>query len=90
MNDPERAVVEKENGERETEDTADKAGNAEEEGYRTPIQRKEPMKRSASTTTSQIADITLSPKRKKQSVGMTPYSRNLHVFDVMHSATDAD
>lgn len=90
MSDPEKVVVERENGKKETEDKADKAGNAEEEGYRTPIQRKEPMKRSASTTTSQIADITLSPKRKKQSVGMTPYSRNRHVCDVIHSAKDTD
>lgn len=65
--------------ESKTENEAERKGDdvkSEERGCQTPTHAKEQIKRHASTDSSQVSDITFSPKRKKQSVGLNPYSRN--------------
>lgn len=64
--------------EKSIENEVEKKGEdvkSEERGCQTPTHRKELLKRYTSTESPQVSDITFSPKRKKQSVGLNPYSR---------------
>ena len=76
MDASEKAAVRTES---KTENDEERRGDdvkSEERGCQTPTHAKEQIKRHASTDSSQVSDVTFSPKRKKQSVGLNPYSRN--------------
>ena len=80
MNASEKAAPQQEyNMENEVEKKGEDV-KSEEEGCHTPTHTKEPLKRYTSTDSQQISDITFSPKRKKQSVGLNPYSRSSSIL----------
>ena len=75
MNASEKAAVREESKKEKEVEKKEDAVKSEERGCQTPTHAKEQIKRHASTDSSQVSDIAFSPKRKKQSVGLNPYSR---------------
>ena len=56
----------------------------------TPEHRKEVLKRYKAANCVEIVDLAKSPKKRKQDVGMNPYSRNWLCLANIHSLEDSD
>lgn len=75
MEEKEKDISEKKEKEEKKEEVANSVPTSVDEECSTPKYQKQQIKRDREPEAVQIVNLSLSPKKRKQAVGLNPYSR---------------